>query len=219
MFTAIQRTEVIKYGNKLVQYGLTSGTGGNISIYDSESKTMLITPSGYEFSEMTEADLVIVDLEGNVKEAKSGSKPSSEWQLHSIFYKNRNDITAIIHAHTTYATVLSCLREPLLPTHYMIAAAGNDVPVAKYATFGSQDLADNAYQAMEDRKAVLLANHGMIGAETNLEKAFNVIEEVEYCSKIYCIAKSIGQPVILSQTEMQMVNNRFKTYSKNSKLP
>lgn len=217
MFTDKQRTEIIQYGNKLVDYELTSGTGGNISLYDASTQTMLITPSGFEFSEMTEEDLVIVDLNGNVIAAKEGLKPSSEWQLHSIFYQNRTDMTAIIHAHTIYATVLSCLREPLLATHYMIAAAGKDVPVAEYATFGSQELADNAYAAMQDRKAVLLANHGMIGGDSNLEKAFNIIEEVEYCSKIYCIAKSVGTPFILDNTEMQVIENKFKTYSKNVK--
>lgn len=215
MFTEAQKKEIIKYGRKLVDYNLTSGTGGNISIYDSEDKKILITPSGFDFYEMTEDDLVVIDLEGNVIEAKSGQKPSSEWIMHSIFYKERDDMQAIIHAHTVYGTVLSCLHETLKPTHYMVAVAGEDVRVAQYATFGTEQLAKNAYEAMSDRKAVILANHGILGGDSNLDKAFNIIEEVEYCSKIYCIAKSIGNPVILDHDEMQVMKHKFQNYGKN----
>ncbi|MBO8463591.1 MAG: L-fuculose-phosphate aldolase [Firmicutes bacterium] len=217
MFTQAQKKEVIKYGKKLVDYNLTSGTGGNISLYDPKDKEILITPSGFDFYEMTEEDLVIIDLEGNVLEAKSGQKPSSEWMMHGVFYKNREDLQAIIHAHTVYGTVLSCLREPLKPTHYMVAVAGEDIRVAEYATFGTEQLSRNAYEAMRDRKAVILANHGILGGEINLDKAFNVIEEVEYCSKIYCIAKSVGDPVILDRDEMEVMKHKFQNYGKNVK--
>lgn len=216
-FTSHERDEVIRYGKKLVDYGLTSGTGGNISLFNSKEGVMLITPSGYDFYEMTANDLVVVDLDGHVIKAKEGLKPSSEWQLHSVFYKNREDIQCIVHAHTTYATVLSCLREELPATHYMVAVAGENIRVADYATFGTEELSLNAYKAMEDRKAVILANHGIVGGEANLEKAFNVIEEVEYCSKIYCLARSIGNPVILDENEMAKMKDKFQNYGKNVK--
>lgn len=215
MFTQEQRSEIIKYGKKLVDYGLTSGTGGNISIFDPKTKHMLITPSGYDFYEMTEDDLVVIDLEGNKIEGKNGNKPSSEWLMHRVFYKNRQDIQAIIHAHTIYATVLSCLREPLKPTHYMVALAGKDVKVAEYATFGTEELSRNAFEGMKDRKAVLLANHGLLAGDNTLDKAFNIIEEIEYCSKIYCIGKSIGNPIILDEKEMEIMKVKFQNYGKN----
>lgn len=217
MFTKEQKSEMIKYGKKLVDYNLTSGTGGNISIFDPQTEQILITPSGYDFYEMTEDDLVVIDMDGNIIEGKVGNKPSSEWLMHRIFYQNRNDIQAMIHAHTIYATVLSCLREPLKPTHYMVALAGEDVKVADYATFGTEELSKNAFEGMRDRKAVLLANHGLIAGDSTLEKAFNIIEEIEYCSKIYCIGRSVGNPVILDQQEMEVMKVKFQNYGKNVK--
>lgn len=217
MFTKEQKSEIIKYGRKLVDYSLTSGTGGNISIFDPQAEQILITPSGYDFYEMTEDDLVVIDMDGNVIEGKAGNKPSSEWLMHRIFYQNRNDIQAMIHAHTIYATVLSCLREPLKPTHYMVALAGEDVKVAEYATFGTEELSKNAFEGMKDRKAVLLANHGLIAGDSTLEKAFNIIEEIEYCSKIYCIGRSVGNPIILDEQEMATMKVKFQNYGKNVK--
>ena len=109
-------------------------------------------------------------------------------------------------------SVLACLREELPATHYMIAVAGETVRVADYASFGSKELAENAAKGMEDRNAVLLANHGIIGGSNNLRNAFNVIEEVEYCAKIYVIAKSIGNPIVLPEKEMKFMSEKFKSY-------
>ncbi|VLX69485.1 L-fuculose phosphate aldolase [Streptococcus pneumoniae] len=105
--------------------------------------------------------------------------------MHLIQYQTRDDIDAIIHAHTTYATVLACLREPLPASHYMIAVAGKDVRIAEYATYGTKELAVNA---------------------------FNIVEEVEYCAKIYCLAKNFGEPVVLPDEEMELMAEKFKTY-------
>lgn len=210
MFMEIQRKELVEYGKKLVTEGLTKGTGGNLSVFDRRSGLMAITPSGIDFFEIKEEDIVIMDLEGRIVE---GDKlPSSEWYMHLIQYQQREDIDAVIHAHTTYGTVLACLREALPASHYMVAVAGKDVRVADYATYGSKELAENAALAMKDRKAVFLANHGILAGAQNLLNAFNIIEEVEYCSKIYCVAKSIGDPVILPDEEMAVMAEKFQTY-------
>ncbi|MBF0787313.1 MULTISPECIES: L-fuculose-phosphate aldolase [unclassified Streptococcus] len=204
------RQELIQYGKKLVETDLTKGTGGNLSVFDREKKQMAITPSGIDFFDIKEEDIVIMDMDGHVVEGHS--LPSSEWYMHLIQYQTRDDIDAIIHAHTTYATVLACLREPLPATHYMIAVAGKDVRVADYATYGTKELAVNAAKAMENRRAVLLANHGILAGAKDLLNAFNIVEEVEYCSKIYCIAKSFGNPFVLPEEEMELMAEKFKTY-------
>lgn len=204
------REELIKYGKKLVETDLTKGTGGNLSVFDREKQQMAITPSGIDFFDIKEEDIVIMDIEGNVVEGHR--LPSSEWYMHLIQYQTRDDIDAIIHAHTTYATVLACLRQPLPASHYMIAVAGKDVRVADYATYGTKELAVNAAKAMEDRRAVLLANHGILAGAQDLLNAFNIVEEIEYCSKIYCIAKSMGEPVVLPDDEMALMAEKFKTY-------
>lgn len=205
-----EREELIKYGKKLVDENLTKGTGGNLSVFDRENKRMAITPSGIDFYDIEPEDIVIMDLEGNIIEGER--KYSSEWVMHKIFYENRTDLDAIIHAHTTYATVLATLRWTLPASHYMIALAGPDVRCAEYATYGTPELAENAYEAMKNRKAVLLANHGILSGANDLANAFNIIEEIEYVSDIYIRAKSIGEPVILSDDEMELMEKKFKTY-------
>ena len=130
--------------------------------------------------------------------------------MHLETYYHRPDISAVIHAHTMYATVMACLREPLPATHYMVAVAGVDVPVAEYATYGTPKLAHNAVRAMEGRRAVLLANHGILAGANDLLNAFNIIEEVEYCAQVHCIAKSVGTPVELPLSEMEDMLVRFR---------
>lgn len=204
------RKEIIEYGRKLVECGLTKGTGGNLSVFNHDEGLMAITPSGIDFFEIKEEDIVIVDAEGEVVE---GSRtPSSEWEMHLRTYLARPEMSAVIHAHTTYATALACLRRTLPATHYMVAVAGVDVRVADYATYGTHELAVNAVKGMEGRNAVLLANHGILAGSTDLLNAFNIIEEVEYCAKVYCIAKSVGDPVELEMDEMTGMLERFKTY-------
>lgn len=211
-----ERQELIEYGKKLVLAGLTKGTGGNLSIYDREQNIVAITPSGIDFFEIQKEDIVIVDLDGNVVEGHR--VPSSELEMHLILYRNREDISAVVHAHTIYATVLACLRRDLPATHYMIAVAGKDVRCAEYATYGTKELAVNAFKAMADRRAVILANHGILAGSFDLLNAYNIVEEIEYCSEIYVKAASIGEPVILSDEEMELMDAKFKTYGQKKSI-
>ena len=210
------REELVKYGKKLVTANLTKGTGGNLSVFDRANGHVAITPSGIDFFEIQPEDIVIIDLDGKIVEGDR--TPSSEWAMHVMPYKYRDDIAAVIHAHTMYATVLACLREELPPTHYMIAVAGPTVRVAKYATYGTHELAINASEAMVDRKAVLLANHGILAGANDLLNAFNIVEEIEYCSEVYVKAKSIGSPIILPDEEMTLMAEKFKTYGQKKSI-
>ncbi|GAB2024532.1 L-fuculose-phosphate aldolase [Lactovum odontotermitis] len=204
------RRELVEYGVKLVDAGLTKGTGGNLSVFDREHGWMAITPSGIDFHQIREEDIVILDLDGNLVEGSR--KASSEWEMHLNQYREREDMDAVIHAHTIYGGVLACLHWELPAAHYMIAVAGSTVRVAEYATFGTPELAHNATAAMKNRKAVFLANHGILAGEKDLLNAFNVIEEVEFCSELYVKACGIGQPVILPEAEMTKMAEEFKTY-------
>lgn len=205
-----ERELIVEYGKKLITSNLTKGTGGNLSIYNRDKQLMAISPSGIDYFETRPEDVVVLNLKG---EKIDGDKaPSSEYEMHKIFYENRTDIDAIIHTHTMYATTISCLNWDLPPVHYMIALAGPNVRCAKYATYGTKELAENAFKAMENRKAVLLANHGLLAGAKDLANAFNITEEIEYCAELYYRAKSIGEPVILSNEEMDIMAEKFKTY-------
>lgn len=210
-----EKQQLIDFGNKLIDENYTLGTGGNLSLYIRKTETMLITPSGIPFHAIQLEDIVSMTVAGKILEGNR--KPSSEWRMHAIMYEKRQDLTAIIHAHTIYSTALAILRQPLPASHYMIAVAGKDVRCAEYASFGTEELADNAFQAMEDRKAVLLANHGVLTGGTSLADALNVLEELEYCSKVHLIASSAGTPTILSEQEMANMAKRFKTYGQADK--
>lgn len=205
-----KRRELINYGKKLLNEGYTLGTGGNLSIYDREQKLMAITPSGIAFEAIEPEDIVIMKLDGTIVDGKR--KQSSEWRMHKLFYERRTDINAVIHGHTIYSTVFGVLRRDLPASHYMIAVAGKDVKCAEYASFGTSELAENAFNAMTDRKAVILANHGILTGGADLADAYNVLEEVEYVSQIHIMAESIGEPINLKDEEMNRMEKRFENY-------
>jgi len=204
-----ERQEVVHYCKLMVARGLTKGTGGNISIFDRDSGNVIISPSGIDYDVMMVEDVSVVDLNGNLLD---GKKPSSEFPMHAVFYKRRDDINAIVHTHSTFATTISSLRWDLPAVSYLVAFSGKNVRCASYATFGTQELAENAFEAMKDRQAVLLANHGLLAGASNIATAFAVAEEIEFCCEVYSRAKAIGEPVILDDAEMEVMAEKFKTY-------
>lgn len=205
-----ERRLIAEYGRKLVEYNLTRGTSGNLSIFNRDEKLIAISPSGMDYFKIEPEDIVIININGNIVEGHR--KPSTEIEMHRIFYERREDINAIIHTHAMYSTVIACLNLSLPPVHYMLALAGMDVRCAEYATFGTRNLAENAYKAMEGRKAVLLANHGLLTGGRDIKEAFSITEEVEYCAELYYRAKSIGEPRIIPNKEMELMLEKFKSY-------
>ncbi|MDY0234831.1 MAG: L-fuculose-phosphate aldolase [Gudongella sp.] len=206
-----ERELVVDYGKKMLTRGLTTGSGGNISIYNRELGLIAISPSGLNYFETRVEDILIIDIDGNVVEGSI--KPSSEIGMHLAFYKNREDANAIVHTHSKYATAVSCMGWELKPVHYLIGLAGTSIKCAKYATYGSTELAQNAIQAIEGRNAVLLGNHGLIALSSDVSKAFSIAEHLEFVSEIYCITKSLGEPNILSNDQMDDVMKKFNTYN------
>ena len=205
-----EREQVIEYSLKLLSEGLTNGTAGNVSIFNREKGMVAISPTGVSYSELTPEMISIVDLDGKLIE---GLKPSSELEMHMILYRNREDVNAVIHTHPVYTTVLACLRQDLPAIDYMIAVTGaTKVKCAEYASYGTKELAENAYKAMGSSLAVILANHGLTTAGKDIANAFNITVQVEYISNLYIKAKNIGEPIILPDNEMNSMLERFKTY-------
>lgn len=205
-----ERTEIVEHLQKLITHGLTKGTGGNISVYNKEQKLMAVSPSGMDYFKLTPEDIVVMDLEGNIVDGKR--KPSSEYEMHSIFYREREDILSVVHAHSPYASVLACLNWGIEPCTYLIGSAGKDVRCTKYETFGTYELAKSALDGMKDRYAVLLGNHGLLAGGADLETAFDNAEEIEFCAQIYYRCKAAGEPVLLSDEQMDVVLKKFETY-------
>jgi L-fuculose-phosphate aldolase len=207
------RQQLLSSSQQLASLGLNRGTSGNASIRAANAHGQpgfLITPSGMAVEKMSVADLVWMDFAGNA----SGTKPpSSEWRFHLDILQHKPEVNAVVHTHSMFATTLSTLRRDIPAFHYMIALVGGDsVRCAPYALFGSQALSDYALIALQQRKACLLANHGMIAVGASMEQALNMTQEVETLCEQYLRALQVGEPHILSAQEMIAVQQKFKTY-------
>lgn len=241
-----ERKEIIKYSLKMVKSGLTTGSGGNLSIFNRDEGLIAITPSGIEYSELTPQDIILLDIDGNISSSwtiapknseyheESGSsykspecrdkrsdrqylKPSSEAEFHLALYRHRPEINAVVHTHSPYATTFACLAREIPPVHYLVAFAGKKVPVAPYATFGTKQLADNIVSTISDYYATLLANHGLVAVGNTMQNAFNTAEEIEFVARICYQTECIGRPDILTDTEMERVIEKFKSYGSGKK--
>jgi len=205
------RSAIVRTAQAADRAGFCPSKSGNVSARFGDG--LLLTPSGLPYAGMRPEDIVELSLGGDVRE---GGKPSSEWPFHTTIYRARPDARAIVHTHSPKATALSCARLGLPAFHYMIALAGGpNIRCADYATFGSQELADNAVAALEGRKAVLLANHGVIAIGATLEGALTIAAEVENLAGQYLAILAAGlDPVILDDAEMARVGQKFAGYGK-----
>ncbi|MCK5913193.1 MAG: L-fuculose-phosphate aldolase [Desulfuromusa sp.] len=210
MLMLSQRQQIVEYGLKMLRSGLTTGSGGNLSVLSPEEDLIAISPSGIDYDDVTVADVVIVDRRG--QQVDGERNPSSELGFHLALYAARKEITAVVHTHSVYATTIACLHWELPAVHYLIAFSGDKVPLAPYATFGSNELADNIISSIGMYNAVLLANHGLVTVGKNMNSSFNVAEEIELVARIYYQAKSLGQPVLVDAEEMERVAVKFDSY-------
>lgn len=206
------REEVVAVAQAIDKAGFCPSKSGNVSARLGDG--FVVTPSGLPYAKTTPADLLHLALDGAVLAGER--KPSSEWPFHAAIYRARPDAKAIVHTHSPRATALSCTRRGIPAFHYMIALCGGaDIRCADYATFGTPDLAANAVTALEGRKAVLLANHGVIALGGSLAGAHQIVAEVENLAGQYLNILAAGlEPVILDEAEMERVSARFAGYGK-----
>lgn len=189
--------------------GLNRGTSGNVSARLGEA--MLVSPSGVPPERLTPDAVVRVEADGSTP---AGSlKPSSEWRMHWRLLALRPDCNAVVHCHSRHATILACANKPIPPMHYMVAVGGGaSVPVAPYATFGSDALADTVIETLGGRYAALMANHGQVVVAPSLELALLIAEEIEEQAAVYWGAIALGGPVLLDNAEMARILDRFRSY-------
>lgn len=207
-----ERQSIIETGKRMIIARLTTGTGGNLSIFNREEGLIAIKPSGVPYQTMQAEDVVILKPTGEQVDGKL--KPSSETKFHLAIYQARPDVNAILHSHQVHATTIACMGIELPAVHYLIGWCGDKVPLAPYATFGTQALSDNILSVLGDYRACLLENHGLITLGTDLNQAFDIAEELELVAQIYIQAKSMGEPKLLNQEQMAEVLEKFKTYGK-----
>jgi L-fuculose-phosphate aldolase len=202
------RDAIVRTARRMNAVGINQGMSGNVSARVDDG--FLVTPTAFPYDDMTGDDVVAVGWDGK---ARGSRAPSSEWRLHRDVYRARAEARAIVHAHSMFATTLACLDRPIPAFHYMVAVAGGrDIRCAPYATFGTQELSDAALAALEGRKACLLSHHGMIAFSDSLSDALSLAVEVETLAAMYWRALQVGEPSVLSDTEMAEVLARFEDY-------
>jgi L-fuculose-phosphate aldolase len=210
------REQVIAGLQRLVASGMTSGSSGNVSVRAEAG--MLITPTGMPPKDLLPEHIVFMQLDGAVVDDQL--TPSSEWRMHADVYSNKPDLQAIVHCHSNYATILACAHRAIPAQHYMIAASGNyEIPLADYATFGSQQLSDAVLVALGSSLACLMANHGQIATGFNLDGALKLAELVEELAHWHWGALSIGGPKLLSEQQMDEVMTAFASYGQQKTQP
>ena len=203
------RSAVIETARAMSESGLSPCRSGNVSARFADG--MLITPTGLAYADMRPKDIVYVAADGTVPGKQK--IPSSEWQFHVSAYAARPDMSAVVHTHSLYAVVLSCAGRAIPAFHYMVAVAGGaDIPLVPYATFGSAELAAHVASGLAGRRACLMAHHGAIAMGETLADALQLAHEVEVLAEQYVKLLALGEPAVLSEAEMAVVLERFKTY-------
>jgi len=208
-----ERRKVSELGHELLEQELTTGTGGNVSVRRGDR--VAVSPSGVPYDEITSDQVPIVDLDG---ERVSGAlAPSNETPLHTLVYRSRDDVGGIVHTHSPYASTFASLGEPIPASHYLIAFAGHKVPVAGYEPPGTEALGELAADTLgSDHDACLLQNHGVIAVGEDGDDAFETALMVEFVARIHYQARSIGEPELLSEANLDHLIEMFRSYGQNS---
>ncbi len=192
------RAEIVARCRELNDRGINQGTSGNISARCGDG--FLISPSGFPYDLMQPKHVVAMHFDASWE---GKIKPSSEWRFHLDILRERRDVQAVVHAHPMYCTTLAILGRDIPPLHYMIAVTGRDsVRCAPYATFGTQELSENALAALDGGNACLLANHGVIVTGGNLAGAMWLLVEVETLAQQYVNTLQLGGPTLLTAEQM-----------------
>ncbi|MEU5044414.1 class II aldolase/adducin family protein [Streptomyces griseorubiginosus] len=201
--------ELVDTARRTVSDGLVVGTSGNVSVR--VGSTVLVTPSGVPYDRLTPADLTGVDLQGH--QVLGTLVPTSELPMHLAVYRS-TDARAIVHTHAVHATAVSTLVPELPAIHYMTGALGGPVRVAPYATYGTDELAENMLRALTDRTACLLQNHGTIAYGASLSQAYDRTAQLEWMSHLWLTARSVPglTPHLLTEEQVAEAGERLRGY-------
>jgi len=197
----------------MVRDDLTSGTFGNLSAQGSNER-IAVSPSGVAYEDVTPSVVPVIGPSGEQLFGEYG--PSSELPMHTVVYDHRDEVGGIVHTHSPYATTFASLDRPVEAAHYLIAFGGVEIPVAEYATYGTETLGRHAAKALgEDHDAVLLKNHGVLTVGEDLESAYETALNVEFSARIQYQAEAIGDPVILDDAEVEHLREKFTDYGQS----
>ncbi|MFE7173526.1 class II aldolase/adducin family protein [Streptomyces sp. NPDC057616] len=200
---------LVATARRTVSEGLVVGTSGNVSVRVGE--TVLVTPTGVPYDRLTPEDVTGVGLDG--RQVLGTLVPTSELPMHLAVFRT-TDARAVVHTHAVHATAVSTLVPELPVIHYMTAALGGPVRVAPYATYGSEELAENMLRALADRTGCLLQNHGTITYGASLDQAYDRTAQLEWMCRLWLTASSVPgmSPSLLSGGQLAEVAEKLRGY-------
>ncbi|MGW3116044.1 class II aldolase/adducin family protein [Streptomyces sp. NPDC001107] len=200
---------LVATARRTVADGLVVGTSGNVSVRVGD--TVLVTPSGVPYDRLTPEDVTGVDLDG--RQVLGTLVPTSELPMHLAIHRT-TDARAVVHTHAVHATAVSTLVPELPAIHYMACALGGPVRVAPYATYGSEELAENMLHALADRTACLLQNHGTMAYGTTLDQAYDRTAQLEWMCRLWLTASSVPglSPTLLSPQQLAEAADKLRGY-------
>ncbi|WP_353941771.1 class II aldolase/adducin family protein [Streptomyces sp. HUAS MG91] len=211
--------ELVATARRTVADGLVVGTSGNVSVRvrdgDRGEELILVTPSAVPYDRLGPDDLVAVGLDGTPRAGTLA--PTSELPMHLALYRNTT-ARAVVHTHAVHATAVSTLVPELPPVHYMAAALGGTVRVAPYATYGTEELAENMLDALTGRTACLLQNHGTVTYGDSLSQAYDRTAQLEWMCRLWLTAHSVPglRPSLLSEAQMAEASQRLAGYGRTA---
>ena len=200
MLLARERELIAEFGRRMTADRLFVGTSGNLSIRSGD--LIAVTPTGHAYDTLTPELVCVQRLDGSAVEG--GLAPTSELPIHQLIY-GHTDAAAVVHTHSTAATVVSTVVEELPTIHYILAVLGGPIRVAPYATFGSEELAANVLAAIRDRSGVLLAKHGAVTYGPTIQVAYDRALYLEWVAEVWLRAHSLAPPLtphILDEAQM-----------------
>jgi L-ribulose-5-phosphate 4-epimerase len=208
MYLESLRNEVWKYNLLLPKHGLVVMTSGNISGRDPETGLVVIKPSGYSYEEMTAADMVVVNMEGEVVEGHL--KPSVDTATHLYVYAHRPDVFGIGHTHSTYATSFAALGRPIPSCLTASAMLGGEIPCGGFAAIGGEQIGAEIVRTIGSARAVLMQNHGIFTVGDSPRQAAKMAIEVEEIAKITHLAILKGDPILLSREQLAETGDLYQ---------
>ena len=195
------REEIVRYGRTLHEKGFVAAMDGNLSVRLKQDR-ILVTPTGLSKGSMRPADLVIVDLEG--KQVAGRRHVTSEIGMHLMIYRTRADVKAIVHAHpptaTGFAAAGIALTEPLVCEVVMGLGC---IPLARYGTPGTAELAQSLEPYVPKYDAILMSNHGVVAYGDTIEHAYMKMETVEHFAQISLVTHLLGRQQPLQEREIE----------------
>jgi L-ribulose-5-phosphate 4-epimerase len=201
------REEVWKCNLELPKNGLVKMTSGNVSARDPESGLVVIKPSGYSYEQMAPADMVVVDLDGNIVDGHL--KPSVDTATHLYVYRHRPDVFGIAHTHSPYATTFAALGQPIPACLTATAMLGGEIPLGGYVPIGGEAIGEEIVRKIGQSLAIIMQNHGVFTIGKSARVATKMAVEVEEIAKITHLALLRGRPIILSQAQVAEIADLY----------